>query len=112
MLHIYPCQKTCVWLHAAEFLPENHCHGRRECDLYVSMKLYEMRPIWTGAIGFGLVNIPVKHYSATESSRLDLDMLDKEDHANIHFQRVNASTGKEVQWKNIVKGFKLPNDEY
>jgi hypothetical protein len=38
-----------------------------------------MKPIWNGAIGFGLVNIPVKLYSATESSTLDLDMLDKKD---------------------------------
>ncbi|MES2514313.1 MAG: Ku protein [Bacteroidota bacterium] len=71
-----------------------------------------MRPIWTGAIGFGLVNIPVKLYSATESSTLDLDMLDKKDHSNIKFMRVNEKTGKEVEWANIVKGFKLPNDDY
>lgn len=71
-----------------------------------------MKPIWTGAIGFGLVNIPVKIYSATESSSLDLDMLDKKDHENINFKRVNAKSGKEVAWENIVKGYKLPNDEY
>lgn len=71
-----------------------------------------MKPIWTGAIGFGLVNIPVKIYSATESSTLDLDMLDKKDHSNIHFKRVNAKTGKEVLWENIVKGYKMPNDDY
>lgn len=71
-----------------------------------------MRPIWTGAIGFGLVNIPVKLYSATESSTLDLDMLDKKDHANIAFKRVNVNTGKEVAWENIVKGYKMPNDNY
>src|SRR4051812_6456290 len=71
-----------------------------------------MRPIWTGAIGFGLVNIPVKIYSATESSRIDFDMLDKKDHSNIHFKRVNEKTGKEVQWGDIVKGYKMPNDEY
>ncbi|MGZ3864879.1 MAG: non-homologous end joining protein Ku [Bacteroidia bacterium] len=71
-----------------------------------------MRPIWTGAIGFGLVNIPVKIYSATESSTLDLDMLDKKDHSNINFKRVNEKTGKEVAWENIVKGYKMPNDQY
>jgi len=71
-----------------------------------------MRPIWTGVIGFGLVNIPVKIYSATQSSTLDLDMLDKKDHANIKFKRVNENTGKEVAWENIVKGYKMPNDEY
>ena len=66
-----------------------------------------MRPIWTGAIGFGLVNIPVKLYSATQGSELDLDMLDKKDHSHIKFQRINEKTGKEVEWKNIVKGYDL-----
>ena len=70
-----------------------------------------MRSIWTGAIGFGLVNIPVKLYSATESSSLELDLLDKKDHSNIKFQRVNEKTGKEVAWENIVKGYKY-NGEY
>jgi DNA end-binding protein Ku len=69
-----------------------------------------MRSIWTGAIGFGLVNIPIKMYSATESSSLNLDMLDKKDHAHIKYQRVNENTGKEVEWSNIVKGYKLNND--
>ena len=70
-----------------------------------------MRAIWSGAIGFGLVNIPVKLYSAIQQSELDLDMLDKKDHANIKFQRVNANTGKEVAWENIVRGYKL-EDRY
>ncbi|MBS1597733.1 MAG: Ku protein [Bacteroidetes bacterium] len=64
-----------------------------------------MRAIWTGAIGFGLVNIPVRLFSATESSDLDLDMLDKKDHSKIRFKRVNEETGKEVAWENIVKGY-------
>ncbi len=64
-----------------------------------------MKAIWTGAIGFGLVNIPVKMYSATEDSNIDLDMLDKKDHSNIKFKRVNEKTGKEVAWENIVKAY-------
>ena len=70
-----------------------------------------MRAIWNGAIGFGLVNIPIKLYSATEESNLDLDMLDKEDLSNIQFKRINAKTGKEVKYENIVKGYKL-EDQY
>lgn len=66
-----------------------------------------MRSIWTGAIGFGLVNIPVKLYSAVQGSELDLDMLDKKDHSNIRFKRVNENTGKEVAWENIVRGYKI-----
>lgn len=70
-----------------------------------------MRPLWTGAIGFGLVNIPVKLYSAIQSSNLDLDMLDKKDNAHIKFKRVNENTGKEVAWGNIVKGYMI-KDKY
>ncbi|MFT3704293.1 MAG: Ku protein [Agriterribacter sp.] len=66
-----------------------------------------MRSIWTGSIGFGLVNIPIKLMSAIEESSLNLDMLDKKDHANIKFKRVNENTGKEVAWGNIVKGYAL-----
>jgi DNA end-binding protein Ku len=70
-----------------------------------------MRAIWSGAIGFGLVNIPVKLYSAIQGSELDLDMLDKKDYSNIKFKRVNANTGREVPWENIVKGY-LVDDQY
>ncbi len=70
-----------------------------------------MRAIWTGSIGFGLVNIPVRIFSATQESQLDLDMLDKHGHANIRYARINTNTGKEVEWANIVKGFKL-DDKY
>lgn len=66
-----------------------------------------MRSIWKGAIGFGLVNIPVKLYSATKASELDLDMLDKKDHSRIRLMRVNERSGKEVSWEDIVKGYKL-----
>ena len=69
-----------------------------------------MRAIWSGAIGFGLVSIPVKLFSATQQAELDLDMLDKKDHANIKYQRVNANTGKEVDWDDIVKGYKVEDD--
>ena len=70
-----------------------------------------MRSIWNGTIAFGLVSIPVKLYSATQSSNLDLDMLDGRDHEKIHFKRVNEKTGKEVPYEKIVKGYKL-NDNY
>ena len=70
-----------------------------------------MRSIWTGAIGFGLVNIPIKLFSAVQESSLDLDMLDKKDHSNIRFKRVNENTGKEVAWGNIVKGYNM-NGKY
>ncbi|KAF2517174.1 non-homologous end joining protein Ku [Flavobacterium foetidum] len=70
-----------------------------------------MRAIWTGSISFGLINIPVKLFSAVQDSSLDMDMLDKKDHSNIKFKRVNESTGKEVAYGDIVKGYRI-EDKY
>jgi DNA end-binding protein Ku len=70
-----------------------------------------MRSIWKGVIGFGLVSIPVKLYSAVQTSSLDFDMLDSRDHSRIRYQRVNENTHKEVPYDKIVKGYKL-NDDY
>ncbi|HTH82048.1 MAG TPA: Ku protein [Mucilaginibacter sp.] len=70
-----------------------------------------MRSIWKGSIGFGLVSIPVKLYSAVQTSSLDFDMLDSRDHSRIRYMRVNEHTHKEVPYDKIVKGYKL-NDEY
>ena len=53
-----------------------------------------MKAIWNGAIGFGLVNIPVKIYSATETTKLDLDMLDKSDFSNIRFKQGKRKYGE------------------
>lgn len=70
-----------------------------------------MKAVWKGAIGFGLVNIPVKLFSAVQNSHLDLDMLDEKDHAKIRFKRINENSGKEVPYERIVKGF-LVNEKY
>jgi DNA end-binding protein Ku len=66
-----------------------------------------MRSIWKGSIGFGLVSIPIKLYSAVQTSSLDFDMLDSRDHSRIRYQRVNEHTHKEVPYDKIVKGYKL-----
>lgn len=70
-----------------------------------------MRAIWSGAISFGLINVPVKLFSATQDSSLNLDMLDPSDHSNIRFKRINENTGKEVPYEKIVKGYLL-DDHY
>jgi DNA end-binding protein Ku len=69
-----------------------------------------MRSIWKGSIGFGLVSIPIKLYSAVQTSSLDLDMLDSRDHSRIRYMRVNEHTHKEVPYDKIVKGYKLDDD--
>ncbi len=66
-----------------------------------------MKAIWKGAIGFGLVNIPIKLYSAVQSSNLDLDMLDSKDMSRIRYQRISEKSGKEVPFERIVKGYLL-----
>ena len=64
-----------------------------------------MRSLWKGSIGFGLVNIPVSLYSATEESNLSFVSLDKKTQARIRYKKVSESTGKEIDTKDIVKAY-------
>ena len=66
-----------------------------------------MKSIWNGAISFGLVNIPVKLYSAVESKAFSFRMIDKKSNSPIKYKRVAEKTGKEVPWAEIVKGIEL-----
>jgi Ku protein len=90
----------------ADKIEAHHPHGINDNI----RKLKAMRSIWTGSIGFGLVSIPIKLFSAVQETRLDLDMLDSRDHAHIKFQRVNENTKKEVPYDKIVKGYKYDDD--
>lgn len=71
-----------------------------------------MRPIWSGTISFGLVNIPVKLVSAVQQESLDFDMLSKKDQAPIRYARIDSKTGEEVPWKEIVKGYQYAKGKY
>jgi DNA end-binding protein Ku len=71
------------------------------------------RGLWKGAISFGLVNVPVELYSAEKrSSELDLTMLDKRDLAPVGYKRYNKSTGEDVPWAEIVKGYEYEDGKY
>lgn len=70
------------------------------------------RPIWKGAINFGLVNIPVALYTAEADSGVDFDLLDKRDFSRVRYRRVNEKTGREVPWDEIVKGYQYKKGEY
>jgi DNA end-binding protein Ku len=71
------------------------------------------RGLWKGAISFGLVNVPVELYSAQKkSSEIDLTMLDKRDLAPVGYKRYNKSTGEDVPWPEIVKGYEYDDDKY
>jgi DNA end-binding protein Ku len=70
------------------------------------------RPIWKGAISFGLVTIPVGLFPATESKRPQFRQLRRGDHARIRYRRVAESDGAEVDWDDIVKGYEVEKDRY
>jgi len=71
------------------------------------------RSLWKGAISFGLVNVPVELHSAQKrSAELDLTMLDKRDLAPVGYRRVNKESGKEVPWKEVVKGYEYKDGEF
>ena len=71
------------------------------------------RGLWKGAISFGLVNVPVELFSAQKrEAGLDLTMLDRRDMAPVGYKRVNKSTGEEVPWEDVVKGYEYADDKY
>jgi DNA end-binding protein Ku len=70
-----------------------------------------MHTLWKGSLGFGLVNIPVRLYSATDESTIPFVSLDKNNHARIRYKKVNETTDKEVRYEDIVKAYKM-GEEY
>src|SRR5262245_6078583 len=70
------------------------------------------RGLWNGAISFSLIHIPVSLHTASRSSTVDLDLLDKRDFAPVGYQRYNKSTGKVVDWNDVVKGYQYEKGEY
>lgn len=70
------------------------------------------RPIWTGAISFGLLNIPVQLMPAERRIDLRFHMLDSRDQNRVRYERVNAETGEEVPWKDVVKAFEYSKGNY
>jgi DNA end-binding protein Ku len=70
------------------------------------------RAIWTGAISFGLVNVPVKLYSATSPKAVRFHQLSGKTGARIRQKRVDPSTDEEVPYEDIVKGYEITPDRY
>lgn len=70
------------------------------------------RPIWSGAINFGLVTIPVELYSATEDHTISFRQFERGTSDRIRYKRINERTGKEVAYSDIVKGADLGGGEY
>lgn len=70
------------------------------------------RAIWKGAISFGLVNVPVALYSASQDTGIDFDWLDKRSMDPVGYKRINKRTGKDIQADDIVKGIKQEDGDY
>jgi DNA end-binding protein Ku len=70
------------------------------------------RPVWHGAISFGLIYVPVELYTASRDNALSLHLLDSRDFSPVGYERVNKVTGKEVDWAHIVKGYEYEKGQY
>jgi DNA end-binding protein Ku len=70
------------------------------------------RPMWKGAIAFGLVNIPVDLYSATRDHRPRFRLLHAKDESPVHYERVCQADGKPVAWEDLVKGFEYEKGQF
>jgi DNA end-binding protein Ku len=71
-----------------------------------------MHTMWKGAIQFGLVNIPIKMYSATENKDIKFRYLHKECHTPVQYVRMCPNCKREVNWDEIVKGFEYQPDRF
>jgi DNA end-binding protein Ku len=72
-----------------------------------------MRPLWTGSLTFGLVNIPVRLHSAVQGKeRVSFRLLHKTDLAPIRYERVCQKEGEAVDWKDIVKGYEYTKGKF
>ena len=70
------------------------------------------RPIWAGTLSFGLLNVPVSLMTGERRNDLSFRMLDSRNNAAVKYERVNAETGEEVPWKEIVKAYEYEKGNY
>ena len=70
------------------------------------------RPVWNGSISFGLLNIPVRLFTATHDVDVHFRMIDARNRKPIRYERVNAQTGHEVPWKDVVKAYEYRKGNY
>lgn len=70
------------------------------------------RAIWKGAISFGLVNVPIALYPASEEIGIDFDWLDQRSMDPVGYKRINKRTGKAIEGDDIVKGIKQDDGDY
>jgi DNA end-binding protein Ku len=86
--------------------------GARKTQKKSSAKKQSNGRVWSGAISFGLINIPVGVETAEQGKDLHFNLLDKRNLAHIKYKRVNEKTGKEVPYDQTVKGYHHPSGKY
>src|SRR6266487_6114998 len=70
------------------------------------------RAIWSGAVSFGLVTVPVKLYPATEQQDIRFHQFKEGTRQRIRYKRVSEQTGREVAYEDIVKGYEVEKDKF
>src|SRR3546814_20027939 len=70
------------------------------------------RPVWSGTLSFGLLNIPVSLMTGERKTDISFRMLDSRNNARVRYERVNAETGEAVPWKDIVKAYEYDKGRY
>lgn len=70
------------------------------------------RPIWSGAISFGLVSVPVKLFPAVSQKDVSFHQIDKSSGSRIRYKRVSEKTGREIPYDRITKGYEIDDEKY
>lgn len=71
-----------------------------------------MKPIWSGALSFGMINIPVRLYNASKERLLNFKLLDKTDHCPIGYTKICKTDGRTIVKEDIVRGYEVEKNEY
>src|SRR5882757_8919696 len=86
-------------------------HGRQQQRSEAGRSVQRMRAIWKGAVSFGLVNIGVKMFSATEERDISFHQVRRSDGSRVRYKRIAEADGEEVAYADIAKGYPLPSGE-
>ena len=105
-----PCRANPNWFKRRAVIAKSKKNGNGDDELEKPKR--GARGLWNGAISFSLIHIPVSLHTAARAHQLDLNLLDKRDFAPVGYQRYNKSTGKVVEWNDVVKGYEYEKGEY
>lgn len=93
-------------LYSTNYFPHSISHET------ATLTMAFVKALWKGSLTFGLVNIPVRLYSAVEEKSLKFHLLHGEDGGRIKYRRVCSKCGQEISWDEMVKGYEYAKDHY